>query len=159
MSDSPAVQIKKAFGDPLIADGFQRKGSTWRRLEDRLIQAVELQKSDLAESWYINIGFFIRSGDPSNTLPPVHHCHFYYRLDSIFLDHRIRIHKLLNLDIPMDLDERLEELSALSKDTIIPFLKGLRNEEALKGAFTKPWFENGLVTLKGRNLLGLPPPD
>lgn len=79
--------VAQSLDSVLREHGFTRRKKTWYRREEETILLVNLQKSDVGEDFYINLGILIRRLS-ENPAPKVSECHIMERLESIALGQR-----------------------------------------------------------------------
>lgn len=122
--------------------GMLKKSGTWYRTSDDVIQAMNLQKSQYGPSYYINIGWWLRSlGDAK--FPTDNQWHIGTRLESLTTDRDSDIKLLLDLNSGIADDERGQRLRDLLTGELLPVLdqstsleglRLLRRKGGLKGA-------------------------
>ena len=149
--------LEAALHSPLIAKGFVKKGSTWYRKTEDLLQVVDLQKSSFGGQFYVNLCYVPEGvaveGMPT---PKEHKCPIRMRVTSLFRDDRARINKLFDLeDKTVSEEERTEGVRDLLSSSVLPFFDQTSSSTALRAAIEKGLFENGAVTLAARTSLGL----
>jgi hypothetical protein len=148
-------RLKQTVGEILEGGGFLKKGQTWYSCRPEVIGVLELQKSDWADHYYLNIGFFIRSLDPSMEFPPERLCHLRYRADSIFDDLGASMDEMLSLGDSETDSTRAERLKDLLTRRVQPLFGSVRTVSDLASHAKAPWFLKGFVHVKARPLLGL----
>jgi hypothetical protein len=75
--------LKKTFATPLERAGCTKKGQTWYLDGKDVLIAINLQKSDWNDLYYVNIGFWLK-GLGAATFPAFYDCHLYYRIQDFF---------------------------------------------------------------------------
>ncbi len=107
-----AKDLEKLLTSLLRPVAFRREGRNWRLDLSDVIQVVNLQRSRWSDSFYLNIGIFVRAvqNEPgrvrSEAKPNIVECHFRIRLEDLFTGppvpptkisaEQIRLHELLN---------------------------------------------------------------
>jgi hypothetical protein len=146
--------LKQAIGKILEAHGFRRKGQSWYLQHPDVVGVIELQKSDLSECYYMNIGFLVRSLDPSHEYPPERLCHWRYRVEAIFPEMHIPVRRdLLSLGEEADDAERIEELQKFLTERVAPFVASIRTVDDIRKQRSSEWFSHGFLHVELRKLL------
>jgi hypothetical protein len=143
--------FRKTIATTLNTKGFVKKGGqSWYLQGKDSIIVFNLQKSDWDETYYINIGIWVKALGES--LFPLHnHCHLVYRVENLFPKQRELIIKGCTLE--KSNIKHLNKLSIFIESQLAPFLQECTNEERLKELFSQGALENGLVNLAARRYL------
>jgi len=134
--------IQQTFDAFATSAGMLKHSGTWYRSTDNVIQAVNLQKSQYGPSYYINIGWWLRSlGDVK--FPKDDEWHIGIRLESLLALRAEEVNSLLDLDSEISDAERSQRLRdlleadlrpAVDRTTSVDGLRALRREGKLKAA-------------------------
>jgi hypothetical protein len=122
-------RLQKAIAPVLKVRGFHKNGATWRRDGPTSIGVLNLQGSQWAPFFYINLGVFLLALG-KNPRPLEYECHLRTRLGDLVPD-RGRLHGLLSFEAPIEDDHRVADLSALIAEYAVPWLDRV---SALDGA-------------------------
>lgn len=142
--------FKKTIAAPLKRVGCTQKGQTWYLDGKNVIIAINLQKSDWSELYYVNIGFWLK-GLGEATFPKFYDCHLYYRIEAFFPENRDLIFASCSLE--ESTPEKLDELSRFMEYELIPFLKECTDEQKLRELMALGKLNNGLVRKEARQYL------
>lgn len=144
------AKFKKLFGEAFYDTDFTKKRQSWYLPGKDTIVVVNLQKSDFADKFYVNIGIWLRAIGESE-FPGENHCQIQVRLGSLFPERASLIDKACSLEFAEQSD--VDELIAILKEQLVPFcllsltLDGVRqNAEAKR-------FAGALVFKQARALL------
>jgi Domain of unknown function (DUF4304) len=74
------LPLESAIAPELKARGFKKKGRTWWRDGDVVIQVLNLQQSPFGDQLYVNLGVYLKRLG-SEAMPAVNRCHIGVRLD------------------------------------------------------------------------------
>ena len=142
--------FKKAFGAPLENLGLTKQGQSWYLDGRDSIVVVNLQKCDWNETYFMNIGIWLKAlGEAS--YPKYNHCHLYYRVESFFPEKSELI--LVSCSLEKSNQEKLTDLSKFIKNELVPFLQNCTNENYLKGLMTNGKLNDGFVFFEAREYL------
>lgn len=108
--------IKRTIEDCLAADGWRKKSASWYKPQPELLLAVNLQKSDHAQLYYLNLAIWIGVPD----CPPYYQADIGFRVDKVPGADQYNPDRLLNLE--SDLPDGLREtaLRMLMRECILP---------------------------------------
>jgi len=149
--------LETIFGELLVTHGFKKKASTWYRQGEGALQVVDLQKSSFGMQFYINlccvpVGMSVE-GMPT---PKEHKCSIRIRLTSAFPEEKEEIEKILDLE-RRDIDNtmRLNQITRITNQLVIPFLALMKDVTSLKRAMEKGRLKNALIDLAAQKHLGI----
>src|SRR5438309_7775611 len=108
-----------------------RKSGSWYRHTDSLVTILNLQKSQYAPKYYLNIAFWLMELG-SERFPKENAAHVRIRLDRLLPDAADEITKLLDLDSGMADPKREEGLRAILNSRLRPILDGTTTVEDLR---------------------------
>jgi len=167
-----AKDLEKLLTSLLRPLGFRRERRNWRLDLPEMIQVVNLQRSQWSNSFYLNIGVFVKA--LQNEPDPVHNpakpsdvdCHFQARLGDLFPGppvpptkisaEQIRLHELLDLeDRRIDPTARESELRAMIEHRMLPFLELCRSEAGILSAIKRKLAPGYTLYWPLRDRLGL----
>lgn len=139
MSEANAIQAALA-GFALSAGAVKRSGAWYRRGDD-VVTVLELQKSQYGPKYYLNIGLWLLSlGDVPYPKPV--QCHAQTRLEvQVPQVLRPELEKLMDLEAPIDDEDRRSQLQMLFSEHLSPILDVSRRVATLRSdgaGFLKP---------------------
>jgi hypothetical protein len=144
---------KKSFlqsiAKPLNKAGLRRRKKTWYLDGEQVLVVVNFEFLTLIldQQYVINIGFWLKAlGEPDH--PPYYDCHLYYRIESLFPEHReflLTSSSLIETNV-----ELVNELAEFIDDTLIPFLKECTQEKKLREMMAQGLLNGGLVMKEAR---------
>jgi hypothetical protein len=143
-------EFKKIFGAISKESGFDRAFEGWFREFPEVIHVLALQRSNFGKYYYLNIKLFIQ-GTFGNTYVKSKKL---VKIDcgNIFLRQPNEYSNLLDLDLPLEDDERAEGLRQLFREYIIP----LSNETTTRNGIIELHKKGDLFILPAvREQLGL----
>lgn len=152
--------LKLTFGEPLVQSGFKRKGQSWYRQMNNVLQIVDLQKCDYAARYYLNLGFLpdgmIVEGMPT---PPEWKFPVRARAIRVFPSHREEIERTFDLE-RSDIDDPKwkNELTDISQNIVLPFMDSIADIKAIRVAIKEGVFRSGMVYGTAVDYLGVDPP-
>jgi hypothetical protein len=79
------VPLESAIAPELKARGFKKKGHTWWRDGDEVVQVLNLQQSPFGEQLYVNLGVYLKRLG-TELMPAVNRCHIGVRLERVAND-------------------------------------------------------------------------
>ena len=92
----------------------------WYRRTDEVIVTCDLQKSQYAPSYYLNVGFYLRAFG-NETHPKSHECDIVLRGETI-LGEESEITQLLDLQQSIEDDDRSVRVYTLLVESLTPFI-------------------------------------
>jgi Domain of unknown function (DUF4304) len=141
--------LKKSFA-PLEEAGWMKKGQSWYLDGKDAIVVVNLQKYDFGESYFINIGIWLKAlGDTA--YPKVNLCHVYLRAENLFPEQRELI--LFGCSLEHNDVATLDSLSHFIKTSLIPLCRECTDKSNLRTFLSEGRFERGLVRQEARDCL------
>lgn len=132
MARSP---LTAEFADQLAPDmksrGFRKAGSTWHRDQDRIIQVMNIQKSQWSDRFYINVGIYLKDLG-TEARPTEYRCHVRCRAEQLVSPAELpELHLLLNFTEPVPPVERYAKLRAFVAKSVLAWLDANSTKEAL----------------------------
>ena len=147
--------LSDALSRVLARAGFQARGDTWYRDAHVGLQAVELQKSEWGDQYYLNVGVYVRDLGKVRW-PKTYQCHLNVRADVIDVRQQDLWREVLDLESQLDANGRGEELQALLTSQVLPLLDSLRTAEGIRDAYLKGALSHAAVMLTLKQALALP---
>ncbi|NLG96704.1 MAG: DUF4304 domain-containing protein [Chloroflexi bacterium] len=142
--------FKKSFAAPLEGAGFVKRGQTWYLEGKDVITAINLQKSDWSEMYYINVGFWLKSLENAEFFE-IDRCHLQYRVERLFPEKNDLIITSCSLE---ESDQKmLDALSRFLEDQLIPFLMECQDEKKLRDLLVLGNLNNGFISGEARQHL------
>jgi hypothetical protein len=142
--------FKKALAQPLEEAGFIKKGQSWYLDGKDTIVVTNLEKCDWNETYFINIGIWMKTLGNAD-FPQYNHCHLYYRAESLFPEQRELI--LIGCNLEKTNKEILAYLSMFVQVLLVPFLRKCADEANLREYMRDGLLDDGLVRKEARQLL------
>jgi hypothetical protein len=96
--------LRLALEDALGPAGFQRKGDSWFRRTDEVVEIVNLQKSQYGPLYYLNYALWLRALGEEQ-FPREERCHVRMRADNI-VSSEAQLARLLDLRSDLGESER-----------------------------------------------------
>lgn len=146
------AKFKKLFGEVFSDSGFAKKGQTWFLSGKDAVVVVNLQKSDFADKFYVNIGIWLKALGESE-FPKENHCQIQVRLGSLFSEHVSLIDKACSLEFADQSD--VDELMAILRERLVPFCQLSLTLEGLRKNAEAELFAGALVFKQARELIGM----
>jgi hypothetical protein len=112
---------------------FSARGSVAHRQSPDVIQVLDLQRSNYGRLYYINLGIALKSLGARN-VPREEQCHIRVRLDSV-PDVAADVVRFLDLDQPMDVDERIKSLELAAGGPIRDFVEETSSMSGLRARY------------------------
>jgi len=150
--------VETLVGKALAARGFKKKGTTWYRQVQDVLQVVNLQKSSWGASFYLNLAF-VPEGMSVEGLPrPKHYkCPIGLRLDSAYPDKEKLIERLLRYEeVEMSDEQRTAGIEKMFREMVLPFMERLQTVDDLKQAIEDGTLNRSALDFAAKKHLGLP---
>lgn len=128
---SPRNAVQRGFDRFGREAGFEKKSGSWYKRGTSVIAIANLQKSQYSPRYYFNQGFWLREVEDI-PFPASHRAHIGLRLGGLLPDCEARINELLDLDVPMPDEQRVDEIVALLNDRLLPIINRADSVEALR---------------------------
>lgn len=143
-------ELVSILNEVLAPIGFKKKGDYWVINGDEITKMINLQKSQFANSFYINYGYILKSV-PLNGLM----MHVFKGVGSTDKTEQQRITRLLDLSNNIPKEERANELKKLLYERLITNIQKVSTEEDVLNQLKKRPHLNDipLVIKKYFNLL------
>lgn len=145
--------IQTSFDEFGKTSGGLKKSGSWYWRSDETIFVVNLQKSQYALRYYVNVGLWLLAVGPADA-PTPSSCHIQNRLDGLVpqaLEERAAA--LLDLESPIDDEVRREELLTLLRQYLLPLMEVTSTLEGLRSGEGRRFVEVSLVDADGVHLL------
>ncbi len=151
MSEHNVIQM--TFDEFGKASGGSKKSGSWYLRSPETIVVVNLQKSQYAVRYYVNVALWLLAAGPAEA-PKTPQCHVQTRLDGLVppaLEERLTA--LLDLGSPIDEKARREELLALLRAHLLPLMQASLSLESLRSGAGQELVRKSLVTGPGQQVL------
>lgn len=150
-------RLEAEFTAVLKPLGYGKRGKTWARETAEVFTLVNLQKSQWAERFYVNLGAFARRLEPEATRPSEHHCHYRVRLTELTPDGEETAALERGLDFENDVgeEERLRTIGAALRAHGVAWLKSVETLEGMRERLAAGTDRRAAVSLSLRQLLGV----
>ena len=145
--------IQTTFDEFGKAGGGSKKSGSWYRRSPETILVLNLQKSQYATRYYVNVALWLLAAGPADA-PKPSHCHVQTRLDDLVpptLEERLTA--LLDLDSPIDDGTRHEELLALLREHLLSIMDAAATLEGLRSGEGQRFVQRSLVDGDGQRVL------
>ena len=136
--------LQRALAPELKLYGFKKSGATWRQRSDEAISVLNLQGSQWAPSFYINLGVYFR-GLGNREQPAEYECHIRARLDALVSD-RARLNSLLDFDVRYEDPVRALELTSIVVQSAVPWLRRVSSVSGARAFCASQTPESAWVT-------------
>lgn len=139
--------FKQAIAKPLAAAHLPKKGQSWYLDGRDAIVVFNLQKSDWADEYFINIGIWLKALGQAE-YPDVNDCHLSFRLECLFREEQKLIREGASLergDVSL-----VEQLSSLIATEVVPFLQKCTDSGNLRTFLENGRFRLGLIRKDAR---------
>lgn len=145
--------IQTTFDEFGKESGGSKKSGSWYRRSPESIFVLNLQKSQYALRYYVNVALWLLAAGPADT-PKPSHCHIQTRLERLVPAAREeQLTRLLDLDAPGDEGARHEELLALLRAHLLPVMEAASTLEGLRSGEGQRFVKASLVDGDGQRLL------
>ena len=144
---NPIHQILKAVLMPIR---FSRKGSSWYRRTQDVVQVVNLQKSQYGDQYYLNYALWLLAlGDAS--FPREEMCHVRFRIEDISTNED-RYKELLNLESDLGNERRTVLLQTALSSDLLPFIGTTGAIADVQKCFAEGALRRGMVHIDAKRL-------
>lgn len=149
--------FKRAISAALEKINLKGRGWTWYSSSYQNFVAVDFQKSNYSNKYYINIccapeGVYV-DGAPT---PKEHKFPIRIRAGGVFLSREEDIESMFDLeDNSLSDAQRYERISEFLIEEVGPFLRRIGDVAGLKSAITEGAFKRGLINRAAQESLGL----
>lgn len=123
--------FRAIFASILVPEGFTSARNTFYRRLGNVFLIIDLQKSAYGGSYYVNLGLYVDEVGLTAP-PPFHRTHLMGRLESIVpKDARERLVPALDLEIPMNAEERSSIIREMMEQFGLPYLNPLATVDGI----------------------------
>lgn len=141
--------LRLVLNDVLPAAGFSRKGDSWFRRTDEVVEVLNLQKSQHAHQYYLNYALWLRAlGE--EPFPKEENCHIRMRVSAIVSSEE-RLASFLDLD--SEVEERQSGFSALLINELLPFAESCRTIHGLRSLLAGGRLKRAMVQARVKGIL------
>jgi len=131
--------------------GMAKKSGTWYLPRDETILVLNLQKSNYATRYYLNVGIWLRPVDPAD-FPKEPACHIRTRLSRLAPD-ATHADRLLDVEWVAAHGDALDELDLLLKTTIGPVIDATESLAKLRSDAGQSFLKRALLTAGAQRVL------
>jgi hypothetical protein len=145
--------IQTTFDEFGKASGGSKKSGSWYWRSPETIAVLNLQKSQYAVRYYVNVALWLLAAGPADA-PKPSHCHIQTRLERLVppaLEERLTA--LLDLDSLIDDEARHDELLSLLREYLLPTMEAASTLEGLRSGDGQRFVNASLVDGDGQRLL------
>jgi len=150
VSERNAVQ--RAFDGFGRDAGCEKMSGSWYRRRDEVVAVLNLQKSQYAPRYYLDLGFWLVEV-ADERYPQPHKCHVRMRVEDLLPAAETRINDLLDLRCDMSDEERLTELLALLDRELLPLLERAGSVAGLRGMLAAGMLKRAGITGPAQRVL------
>ena len=145
--------VQETFDEFSKESGCSKKSGSWYLRSSETIVVLNLQKSQYALRYYVNVGVWLLAAGPADA-PKPSDCHIQTRLERLgpsALEERLTV--LLDLDNPIGAEARRDELLALLREHLLPMMSAASTLEWLRSGEGQRFVKASLVDGDGQRLL------
>ena len=143
--------LRLALEDTLGSAGFSRKGDSWFRRTDEVVEVVNLQKSQYGHQYYLNYALWLRALGEVN-FPREEKCHIRMRAGSI-VSSDAELVRLLNFESGANDLERRSGFASILTSEFLPFAASCRSLRDLQRLYEAGKFTGAMVLGTAKRLL------
>lgn len=145
--------IQSTFDEFGKSSGGKKKSGSWYRRGDETVFVLNLQKSNYASRYYVNVALWLLPlGDAD--APKENKCHVRSRLTQLVPSElEERVNDLFDLDSPLDDATRREELLAVLRQHLLPLMDSSSTLDGLRSGAGQRLIQKSLVTGPAQRLL------
>ncbi len=145
--------IQTTFDEFGKASAGRKKSGSWYRRSEETVFVLNLQKSNYAARYYINVAVWLLALGATDT-PKENKCQVRSRLTQLVPDElESRVNELLDLDFPMEETARKSELLAVLDQHLQPLMDAGATIKGLRSATGQALIRKSLVTGPAQRLL------
>jgi hypothetical protein len=143
--------LRLALEDALRPAGFSRKGDSWFRRTNDVVEVVNLQRPQVGRQHHLNYALWLRSlGD--EPFPKEEECHVRLR-GSAIMSSSSELGALLDLETDIMGPKRAAALAALLRREFLPFADRCRTTSGLRSLVGAGRFKSATVDASARAML------
>lgn len=144
-----------ALEDVLAPAGFSRKGDSWFRRTEDVVEVANLQKSQYGHQYYLNYALWLRAlGE--ETFPKEEKCHIRMRAGAI-VSSKAQLDRLLDLETDAADNERRSEFADLLTSEFMPFAGACRTVKGLRSLLETGRLRKAMVHVAAKAALSSSP--
>lgn len=128
---TPFNAVTSLVSGPVTEAGYRLRGDTWYREAPLGLLAIDLQKSEWGDQYYLNLGVYVRDLG-TQRWPKTYQCHLTIRAEVIDERQQKRWKELLDMELPLDPQRRADEVRALLVSQVLPLLDTLGTKAGLR---------------------------
>ncbi|MEW6747808.1 MAG: DUF4304 domain-containing protein [Planctomycetota bacterium] len=143
--------LRLALEDVLGPAGFSRKGDSWLRRTDEVVEVVNLQKSQYGNQYYLNYGLWLCAlGE--DAFPKEEKCHIRMRAGAI-VSSEAQLGRLADLESIVSDSERRAGFARLITDEFLPFADACRTVSGLRSFLEAGRLKKAMVHVRAKATL------
>jgi hypothetical protein len=124
-----------AMDSVLAPAGFQRRGASWSRRFDDVVQLVELQRSSFGEQYYLNVGLWLTTLGPVPQRLRERDMHVRLRVDvALPGEMKHRLTDALDLENGLTSEARSAAVTAIASTTVLGWLSDWSSAQGIAAA-------------------------
>lgn len=144
-----------ALEDVLSPAGFLKKGDSWFRRADDVVEVVNLQKSQFGHQYYLNYALWLRPLGEA-TFPKEEKCHIRMRANAI-ASSEAQLGRLLDLESGAPETERRSEFANILTAEFLPFADACRTVNSLRSLLESGKLKKAMVHKAAKEVLNAYP--
>jgi hypothetical protein len=136
-----------SVGAGLKEAGYKKNGSAWSRRNAESVTVVDIQTSRFAQVYFLNLGIKYAALGDLKTIPKTYQCNVGCRVNAIVSDRAsaIRLFDFEGDARELDATARFEEIDALIRGTVVPFLDECATVDGVKRVIPRGRLEEAMV--------------
>ena len=143
--------VRLALKDVLGYAGFSRRGDSWFRTTDEVVEVLNLQKSQWGNQYYLNYALWLLPLGETK-FPKEERCHVRFRVDAI-VSPGADLVRLLDLDADSSDAERRSKLVAVLTSELLPFAEACRTLSGLRSLYDAGKLSKAFVHIAAKRVL------
>lgn len=148
-SDTRRSPLVAALGEVLREAGFSKKGDTWYRDNDEVLELFNLQKSQYGNQYYLNYALWLKALGPA-AFPKEHQAHVSMRVEPT-VENSSLVAPLFDLEANVADREMMVKSYLLEK--LLPLAASCRSLASVRALYRAGRFSSAMVKLKAQALL------
>jgi Domain of unknown function (DUF4304) len=144
-----------ALEDVLSPAGFSRKGDSWFRSTDEVVEVVNLQKSQYGHQYYLNYALWLRALGEMR-FPKEEKCHLRMRVGSI-VSSEAQLARLLDFEADATDTERRTGFASLLTSEFLRFADNCRTLAGLRSLLDAGKLRKAMVHAASKRVLNSSP--
>jgi len=148
--------VQASVEEFVTASGLTKKSKSWYQRSEETIVVVTLNRSPYGHQYFLTVGVLLRTLD-ADQAPKDAHCQIRTRLDRLVpaaAEHRVN--DLLDLQFPMEDDDRAAELLGVLRAELLPVLDASSTLDGLRSGVGSVVIRLSMVNDEAREVLSEP---